>query len=204
MEKLWYFVIMNEPTPQPGDQDPPEPPAPGDAAEIGGALPFDPDATPQKLPNPREQFAEGIEDELRRMEAAIRGRRFAEALGCVESAAAMRQHANDALDPIDLVCLPALASLRTLAAAITLAENIEAVRKAVPLNLAEGWSLYSEIAHLSVPLELAADELPPLGEAARGFQQLLQRQRSAFYNELRTRRPATYGHPLLDPPRLRD
>jgi hypothetical protein len=191
---------MSTPPSQPGD----EPVDPLDEADLGAAPPFDPDATPEILPNPAEQYMEGMRQHLRTAATATAHHEYGQARAALQEAIAARTAADAALTPERAgELLPEVESLLEMLAAIAVFERIDAVRDASILNLAEGWPLWSDIGTRIPALEGVLPDIARLTTIVSGWADAMRMRREALYKELRERRPATYGDPLLDPPHLR-
>ncbi len=194
---------MNQPPDSPQEHDLPTL-SPEDAVDLGAAPPFDPEATPEQLPRPEQQYSEAIAQYLQQASRACAFGRYDEARTALQTALSVRLHADAVLSQEHADALPAADSLLAVLASLSIFERIDAARSAAILNLAEGWPLWAESGASTSTLVNALPDLERLTAAVSGWPEALRYRRDAFYRDLREKRPATYGHPLLDPPRLRD
>lgn len=191
---------MNETPATPADE---ESAFPSDEVDFGASPEPDPDATAEILPAPEEQFVAGIKQHLKTAATASAFFKYGEARAALQDAIAARQHADQALSPEAAVAaLPAVESLEAMLAVVAVFECIEAVRDAAVLHLGDGWQLWQESGERIFALESALADVERLTPVASGWQDGFRSRRGMFYKELCERRPATYGHPLLDPPGL--
>lgn len=194
---------MNTPLPSP--DDPSAFPTPAEEiVSLGDDLHPDEYATPLHLPSPLDQFQEGLAQQTKQIVLACARFAFDDTRSLIDEAVSILGRAEVVLTPPQRDSLPSVASFRVIERWIDIVSAISAVRAAAVLHLGDGWPLWSESGALFPSLQAAVADIQSITSAPSALLDGLERIRAAFYDELRTRRPATYGHPLLDPKHLRD
>ncbi len=201
MIDMFYSYIMNLPDASDSRPESSDFPTPSEEVDLFAEMETGDSDEPitAELPPPREQFNKGLASFMEEITTACLKQEYANALALIDEALAAHARAETVLPTDEFAALPKASSFHTLRAAVTVFQQILAVRSAAVLNLAEGWPLWSEAGRLGLDLEQAmADFAQESSASANRWLPVLGRIRETFYNELRTRQPATYGHPLLD------